>query len=319
MNDAIFFLHALSSIHFGVGRSSGSSEQACAREAASRLPNAPASGIKGPLREECRTQSPDKASLEKTKILFGPERAETEGRDQGALLFSDGLLLAMPVTSYVGDFAWVTSPVSLARLRRELLIIGFGRENVPPLVQYLEAGNARLTKDSVVRSETFVYLHEFKLNCGKDTGNGDTNKKKDPCTHWADWIAEQLFPGGGDTEYFRTAFAQRFVIVSDADLVVLSELAADARARNALDGGQVANLWSEEAMPAETVFWGTVSAVSVPRDTSLVSAKDSLSQFLGWASSLRTVQMGGKASVGKGDVRLVCAVAPVASRGQQHG
>ena len=290
MSSAIFYLHALSPLHMGTGASVGAIDLPHSREAATRLPNVPGSGIKGVWRDQIPATSEKKETL---RLLFGSQWDQPT-RDQAALLFSDAWLLCMPVMSYVGDFAWVTSPMSLARFARERRHINPGKGT--PALPQPTVGQALVTGECTLRHNDYLYLHELKVKA----------KTCNNTQEWAALIAGEVF---ADDPNFQEAFKKRFVLVGEAELVHLSGVAAHVPMRNALDDNKMVKdgaLWSEENMPAETLFWGTVAADTIQtKDNQTHRASDSLNQFTALARKTRQLQFGGKASIGRGVCRFV--------------
>lgn len=287
MSSQLFYIHALSPIHMGTGAAVGGIDLPHSREAATRLPNVPGSGIKGVWRDQFHRTTPE------TIRLFGSDWSEGT-RDQGALLFSDAWLLCMPVMSYVGDFAWVTSPMSLARFARER------RYTVPnattPALPQLQANQAMVTQNCTLKHADDLYLHELKV---KAINHPDVQA-------WAELIAREVF---ADEPDFQAAFIQRFVVVPESELVHLSHTAAHVPMRNALDDNKTVRksaLWSEENMPAETIFWGTVAADTLQdRNNTIHQSSASLANFMELAQKTPRLQLGGKTTVGRGMCRFV--------------
>jgi CRISPR-associated protein Cmr4 len=271
----------------GTGAATGSIDLPHSREVASNLPNVPGSGIKGVWRD----QFPK--GTEETNLLFGSDWSKGT-RDQAALLFSDAWLLCMPVSSFVGDFAWVTSPMSLARFARERQF-SHPHHSAPDLPQ-TSTGQALVANDCILQHQDKLFLHE---HCSQASTNALAQA-------WAELIAKEVF---ADSTDFQRAFIQRFVIVSESELVHLSHAAAHLPMRNALDDNKNVRdgaLWSEENMPAETLFWGTVAADTLQdRNNITHKASDSLAQFVTLAHKTARLQLGGKASIGRGMCRFV--------------
>lgn len=287
MSSQLFYIYALSPIHMGTGAAVGGIDLPHSREAATRLPNVPGSGIKGVWRDQSPSTTPE------TIRLFGSDWSEGT-RDQGALLFSDAWLLCMPIMSYVGDFAWVTSPMSLARFARER------HHTLPsakvPGLPLVSENQAKVTNACTLKHADELYLHEFKMKAVCHPHAQD----------WAELIAREVFAGEPD---FQAAFIQRFVVVPEAELVHLSNAAAHVPMRNALDDNKTVKdgaLWSEENMPTETIFWGTVAADTLRgRDNITRKGSDSLAQFMTLAKKTQRLQFGGKATIGRGMCRFV--------------
>ena len=101
-----FLLHALSPIHAGTGHAVDVIDLPIARQRATGIPFVPGPSIKGVLRESHRTTDP----ADTWRAIFGPDTANASDH-AGALVVGDALLLALPVRSFKGTFAWVTSPL----------------------------------------------------------------------------------------------------------------------------------------------------------------------------------------------------------------
>lgn len=136
MHAHVFFVHALTPIHIGNDIGLGAINLPTMREVHTGYPVLPGSSIKGVLRGQAR----DRPGLDIIK-LFGPERGAEEDR-RGDLAFGDAQLLALPVRSLYGTFAWLTCPFALARLARDLTQIG---KRLPPVT--LERPGEALTPD----------------------------------------------------------------------------------------------------------------------------------------------------------------------------
>src|SRR5213080_58743 len=108
MQAKMLFAHALSPLHAGTGQGVGVIDLPIAREKATGLPFLPGSSVKGGLRD----LAPDD---DKHRRIFGPRTDNAEEHASSAH-FSDQRLLALPVRSLAGTFAWVTSPYILRRL-----------------------------------------------------------------------------------------------------------------------------------------------------------------------------------------------------------
>ena len=121
MRDAAFlYIHAITPVHAGSGTALGHVDLPIQRERHTQWPIVPGSSLKGILRQDL------KGPLEPDLILdlFGPER-DGDARDHaGALSVSDARILAFPVRSLVGVFAWATCPAVLERFARDAALVG---------------------------------------------------------------------------------------------------------------------------------------------------------------------------------------------------
>lgn len=110
---ALLFLHALSPLHAGTGQGIGAIDLPIAREKATGIPYLPGSSLKGVLRD--RASAWDRDTL---FAVFGPD-TENASEHAGAVQVGDAKLLLLPVRSLYGVFALVASPYLLERFRRE--------------------------------------------------------------------------------------------------------------------------------------------------------------------------------------------------------
>jgi CRISPR-associated protein Cmr4 len=113
MKSRPFLLHALSPLHAGTGHAADVIDLPTARYKATGIPFVPGSSIKGVLRDARRTVDRDK-----TEAVFGP--SDDPAAHAGALVVGDARLLALPVRSFRGTFAWTTSPLLLTLAKRDL-------------------------------------------------------------------------------------------------------------------------------------------------------------------------------------------------------
>lgn len=273
--------NTLTALHVGIGQGSGVIDLPIAREKSTGLPVVPGSAVKGVLREELR---PDALPLETWLALFGPETTAGQDLHAGALAVGDARLLCLPVRSLRGTFAYATCPLVLRRYTRDL-----GTDQPPPIPP-LEADQAARTDNSVLADQGHVYLEDLAMPA-------DAAPEADT---WADAIAPRIFPGDAD---WQTLFRQRFLILTDENFDFLAETATEVRARVRLKEGTrtVAKgaLWYEENLPAESILWGVVACDRSFRNNVELSA----SQLLALLPADQELQIGGKATVGRGRCR----------------
>ncbi|MBX6379022.1 MAG: type III-B CRISPR module RAMP protein Cmr4, partial [Clostridia bacterium] len=113
----VYWLHALTPLHVGSGRSTDSFvDLPVAREKATGRPVVPGSAVKGVLRDHFE------ASLEQHLLdqAFGRPDDGNSPAQAGALVLSDARLVLLPVRSLYGTFAYLSSPLTLKRLARDL-------------------------------------------------------------------------------------------------------------------------------------------------------------------------------------------------------
>ena len=294
MKTRIFNIHALSALHVGTGQGIGLIDLPIARERATNLPIIPGSGIKGVLRDELRPDQDD--ATETWLALFGPETQDAETDPfAGALMIGDAFLLALPVRSLAGTFAWVSCPWVLKRYQRDLQMVQDAVFEVPEV----DEANPKVTADSLLRiNNDQVVLEDLQFGAARD----------DAVDTWADFIARRVFP---DDENWQAHFKQRFILLSDDEFNHLSEQATEVRARIRIkeDTRTVAKgaLWYEENLPVESLFWGVLGTTSSRKPKYSLDAEQllqSLDEQLLNKGQCR-MQLGGNASIGRGQVRFI--------------
>jgi CRISPR-associated protein Cmr4 len=282
-----FLLHALSPLHAGTGQAAGIVDLPIARYRSTGVPFVPGSSIKGVLRDARRSAGNEKEPS--LLAVFGPETGNAS-EHAGALVVGDARLLALPVRSFRGTFAWVSSPLLLELARRDLGEVASGLK--PPS---LTGRAARVVNGSACLFENKIYLEDLDLPAEADP----------VCDAWAKFLSPLVSPG-------EDIFSKRFAVVDDDTMSFLMETATQLDARVRLDPTTrtVAQgaLWLEESLPPESLLVGLLAADRSRRDGLAMSP----SEVLDYALANETVlQLGGKATVGRGRCRIV----PVAGAG----
>jgi CRISPR-associated protein Cmr4 len=283
-NPKLFFVHALSPIHCGTGQGAGGIDLPIAREKPTNIPLIPGSSLKGTLR--ARSSTADSLHT----AVFGPD-TEHASEHAGSVQFSDANLVFLPVRSVAGTFAWVTSPYMIGRLLRD------AREAAPALaklaIPQLGLQEACVVGEKLLAAETVVF-EDFDF----------TPKKNCPLTKGlAEAVAPYLF-----VAQEREFFTARVCVVHDDVMSVLLRTGMEVTARNSLDPDtktvKRGALWTEEALPIESILSGVIVATPVPSVRG--QPAPAASALLEHVSKLTSgpLQIGGKASVGRGLCRI---------------
>ncbi|PTL82847.1 type III-B CRISPR module RAMP protein Cmr4 [Vitiosangium sp. GDMCC 1.1324] len=284
-----YLLHALSPLHAGTGQSVGLIDLPIARLRATNIPFVPGSSLKGVLRDAHRD-----LPSEEREALFGPLRETSgaagdetrEGDHAGALVVGDARLVALPVRSFLGAFAWVSSPLLLELARRDLT----GLEGLPGRMKRLPVTGARVGEGNITVSPKHRRLLLEDL---------DLDTQVEPAVEaWARFLA-RTWPE--EEEGLR----ERFAVVDDETMSFLLETATQVETRVRIDPGTgtvvQGALWQEESLPAETLLVGVLAAGRSLRRGTDLSATEVLDRALKGTTLL---QLGGKATVGRGRCRL---------------
>lgn len=292
MQAKLTFVHALSPLHAGTGQGVGVIDLPIAREKATGIPYLPGSSLKGTLRDLCT----DAKKLD----VFGPETANASDY-AGSAQFSDQRLLLMPIRSLFGTFSWVTSPFLLQRFQREAVETALTAQPPaqPPqpgneLACVTEAGSAIKSGEGVGAK---VILEDLDLAALPSAS----------VTQWASWLGQQIFPGAVGEEW-RKLLGARLCVVTDDVMNFLLDTATEVTARIKLveekKTVQKGGLWYEESLPAETILSGLLVATEIKQNGQpRIPAADIFSVVRGTLiqnNRPRPVQLGGKATTGKG-------------------
>ena len=283
-----YWIHTITPLHVGAGRGLGYIDLPISREKVTNWPYIPGSSVKGVIADYHGADENSRKNKPALKAAFGTTGSDDgseAGSAAGALVFTDAHILCLPVRSFYGTFAWITSPFCLQRLNRDFHDgVGKGPE--------IKAGSALVTEDSkLLGGEARIYLEDLDVEAKADGS----------VTRAAHEIGDILF--ADDPEWKKT-FQERFAIVDDDIFTFLCEAGTEVNAHIRIDEktGIVAKgaLWYEEALPVEAILTGGVwcDKVHVPD----ISAQDLIKQF---CTGTLDLQMGGKASTGKGLVHCV--------------
>jgi CRISPR-associated protein Cmr4 len=322
----VVFYYAVSPVHMGAGSAIGAIDSPIQREVHTQHPMFAGSGLKGALRHHVnrawpRTESDDRKPNSLINRIFGPD---TNASDfAGALSLSDAQLLALPVRALKGGFAYVTSPLALARLQRLALQAGLPIAWAVPAVgenKALVASNALLGQrpGAAAGNADQLVLEAFEF----------TAQVSPELATIASWIASHALPTTA-TDKGNTFFADKFkadlVLLHDTDfshfarhaMVVEPHVRINDESGTAEDGG----LFYVENLPPETLMVGLAQA-SIERykkhsrtaeSTALLTAPEVLAKvFAGDGQTMpgiggKLLQIGGDASTGRGLVLVqVC-------------
>lgn len=290
----MYWLHALTPLHVGAGRGVGFIDLPVMREKVTGWPIVPGSAIKGVIADFNKATPEQRSGNGKLKAAFGSADGDdtTSGANAGAIAFTDARLVCLPVRSFYGTFAWVTSPLTLQRLKRDFAMAGIGDE----LPTCCDVGREVIhvgDPNSVLKDDGKVYLEDLDFSA----------THCDVTARWGEAISRWLFEEKDNA--WRILFQQRFAVVPNNVFDFLCETATqvDAHIRIRPDTKTVIDgaLWYEESLPSETVLAGMVRC-----DRVFVESQDSATDLIAtYCSAELNLQMGGKSTVGKGRLRCI--------------
>lgn len=282
----ILFVQALTGLHPGSGTALGVVDLPVQRERHTGWPMMPGSSLKGVLRDTCRRASDDR---DMWLAAFGPETGEAHDH-AGALSVTDARILAFPVRSLNGVFAWVTCPAVLQRLARDAALLGGGAAalSLPPPPNLSEA----LTPEGspLLVDGNRLLLEELEFS------------RTGACGEATDWVAARALADDATRERFGSHCA----VLHDDDFTHFVQHATEVMARVGLDyerktvrGGA---LFYEEFLPPETLFYAVILAQPSRRKGRESAAADILDYVSGHLPPV--LQIGADETIGRG----FCAV-----------
>jgi CRISPR-associated protein Cmr4 len=310
-NTRIYWLHTLSPTHAGIGRGVGYIDLPIDRDGVTGWPILRGSAFKGVwadhyaqqlIEPEFRGKDERKLDTPNSRLMraaFGIA-GDDDNSNAGALIPTDAKLVCLPVRSFRGTFAWVTSPLCLHMLRRTLELACVNDLPDPPSgVADTDAHHyEKNDKRTVLKEGTRIYLEDLVV------------------TDWADRIAAWVFP---KDIAWQEEFKKRFAVLADNAFDFLCETGTEVHTRVKIDDATktVADkaLWTEESLPAETILAGIIQCERMfqkngTKDDS-VKPETLIQKF---ATNPLALQIGGKATVGRGQVH--CVFTPVDGGGR---
>lgn len=119
MQTKILYLFTRTPLHVGAGSSVGAIDQPVQRERHTGFPVIPGSSLKGVLADGDTFLADRKGTrTDLGRAIFGHEKTDAKNSSSGGISFGEGKLLAFPVRSAKGCFAWLTCPMILQRWTR---------------------------------------------------------------------------------------------------------------------------------------------------------------------------------------------------------
>ena len=251
-NSRILYLFTRTPLHVGAGASVGAIDQPIQRERHTGFPIIPGSAIKGVLADGYLAED-RKARNEVGRRIFGHESPDDENAKSGSVSFGEAKLLAFPVRSAKGCFAWITSRLALERWSRDSGVL----LNVITWPEAMEV----YAHQATLAHETKVVLEEYQLDV------------KGPFA-----LPEKLegLLAGKDTTWSALC-PKHFCLVSDDMMAHFARNACEVSQHVRIDdeSGTAADqaLFNQENVPAETLFYsvlhelraGCVDELQVPR------------------------------------------------------
>lgn len=300
----MLFLNVVTPLHNGSGEGLGVVDNPILRERATQFPIIQASSIKGVLRDAYE----EKNSLDVVS-LFGP--APSKGQENaGAISFGDGQILAFPVRSVKGCFAWVTSPLVLWRFYEKICMVKL--ENIFPKLSknikeiYSNPNKAKICpsgKDELCMQYSpgsglsnqvqKIFLEEFPIVCEESTKLQEI----------AEDIIEKVYDNNDN--FLKNEFTKKLVLLDEDTfryfITNATEIVPNIRIGN--NGTtEEGSLRYTEYLPSESIMYSTLIFDKTRKKDSLLNATDVMKEFE--MNLPLFLQIGGNETTGKGIVKI---------------
>ncbi|MEI7938763.1 MAG: type III-B CRISPR module RAMP protein Cmr4 [Verrucomicrobiota bacterium] len=271
-NSRILYLFTRTPLHVGAGASVGAIDQPIQRERHTGVPVIPASSLKGTFADAWNDgllDEHDKGETKKVRVkkdgtasdaawLFGSDSDKHAAA--GALQFSEAKLLAFPIRSAKGSFAWITCPLMLRRAVRDRVItadclptkiptdeqalfastVPYGNQQMPGPLRLDVQENGQPVKRIVLEEYTFTWANDLPVNLGATLA---TLVAGDPV--WQE-------------------VANRLVILSDGMMSFFAqnacEVAQHVKISDETGTAEGGALFNQENVPSESLFYSVLHA-----------------------------------------------------------
>ena len=282
MKRHLLTLYTRTPLHVGSGTSVDVVDLPIMRERITGFPVIPSTSLKGVLREEAR----QKLGEDATRLLFGEDRQpnEKEGiaSHAGCVQIIEAKLLAFPVRSLAGCFAWLTCPAALRRFQRDTgLPVAIPAKLEP---EHVIAGS-----DLLVPGRNEVVLEEYAL--GIQPG---------AALNAASETAKALHGLTSDL-LWQEELGKRLAIVHDENFQHFVTSCTEVVARIAIDPGTRTNaggaLFNQENIPCEALFYSVLHVLPARKPGANGDLGQHLTNLLAGA---KVIQIGGDETTGHG-------------------
>ena len=309
-------LYTRSPLHVGSDTSVDVVDLPIRRERITHFPVIPDTSLKGVLRQEARDFAASESGKAKgftlavTDALFGakddPQKDE-KGNDvlhAGCVQIMEAKLLAFPVRSLSGCFAWLTCPAALRRFHLDTatLVQNVNGTVKPIEIASPEADKALVTSKSIVivPGKKEVVFEEYAL----DVMCKASDSKKELDTECADAVASVLGPLCANS-LLKESIAQRLAILSDEQFQHFVATCTEIVARIVIDPVKRTNtnLFNQENVPCETLFYTVLRLFPARKPGATANLDSHLVTLLGQATLL---QIGGDETTGHGLCGVHC-------------
>ena len=283
MQKHLLTLYTRTPLHVGCGTSVDVVDLPIMRERITKFPVIPGSSLKGVLLQAARehfengTLARSNNSLPaEAKLLFGAieKEGDTHNSNAGCVQIMEAKLLAFPVRSLAGCFAWITCPAVLERYKRDT---GASFAVPQPQKDHVISGSDLIAGGHVVLEEYALAIELGNSVAAVATALKDSTN--DPL--WTANLEKRLaIVHDENFQHFVTTCTE-----------VVTRVKIDPTTRT-VDGGA---LFNQENVPCEALFYSVLSVVTPRR-----SGGDADAHLQALLKANPTLQIGGDETTGHG-------------------
>ncbi len=271
MKRHLLTLYTRTPLHVGSGTSVDVVDLPIMRERITGFPVIPASSLKGVLLQHARETWGDPRKNEvppDAKVLFGAaDTVEVDGEKKqvsnaGCAQIMEAKLIAFPVRSLAGCFAWLTCPAALERFQRDTGLLKHADGMFLPIPQPTRDKTVA-GADLVVNGQ--VVLEEYSLALERELKPESEDRK----------VVEKLATLTSDP-LWTGRLTSRLAIVHDENFQHFVTTCTEVVARIAINpetrtvkgsGGEGGGaLFNQENVPCETLFYSVLTVLQPRRD-----------------------------------------------------
>ena len=304
----ILYLFTRTPLHVGAGASVGAIDQPVQRERHTAFPIIPASSLKGSfadhweanleqgtgdkpkkfLRVTTRKNERDEEVVDQaldSAWLFGSNN--DKAAFTGALQFGEARILAFPIRSAKGSFAWITCPLMLRRASRDGVIPADLLKDLKEPTDEKAIFDAGTASKVALGSELVLEEYTFEASgwLGLDKLSG----------HLAGLLADDLV---------WSEIASRLVILSDGMMSFFAqnacEVAQHVKISDETGTAEGGALFNQENVPSETLFYSVIHFMAGRGDKFKAKKPEDAEKEFSEKLASQIFQFGGDASTGLG-------------------
>mgnify|MGYP003295835006 CR=1 FL=1 len=277
MKTKILSIFTRTPLHVGAGSSVGAIDMPVVRERHTRFPVIPGSSIKGVLADLWNDgDNVDEKYIRKleseARKIFGDNVEKGKNACAGKIAFGEGKLLAFPIRSAIGCFAFITCPLALSRFAVDKNL----QLTIPEIT---DTSKAIVADSSIVGVNGKVILEEYPLDIQDKSIDAPILSSLKELSDDPIWVNN---------------IEKRLIIISDELFSYFVENACEVQTRICVDDetGVVKKgaLFNQENVPSEALFYSVLNEFDETCGNNLKAKLD----------DTRLIQIGGDFSIGLG-------------------